>query len=93
MIFAKLYEFSDIGQVLIRKRNCPRSALPTIEISVQLNGVQFTAVDKHKAGQEGLDERDELFDVITEKEAYGRARMELEVLATMQNPQGLKDKE
>lgn len=94
MQFAKLYEFSDIGQVLIvRTTDMKDAGRPVIRTTVQHENQPFTSVTKFDKSEDGFDDRDEIFEQIEAPLAYQRGRQDLETLLTIQNPQSAPPKE
>ena len=89
--YVKLFDFQDIGQVLVHKVNHNRDGKCGIRVVVNYDGNYFSQDTKFTNDEAGLDDRDELFDRIDERLAYGQGRAVMCELITMLFPNGLPD--
>lgn len=96
MQFAKLFEFSDIGQVLIVRTTDPKDeGRPIIRTTIQedTRNLPFSSVTKFDKSEDGFDDRDEIFEQLGPELAYQRGRQDMETLLTIMNPQSAPPKE
>ena len=87
--YVKLFDFQDIGQVLIHKVNHTKDNKVGLKTVVNYNGNYFSQDTKFPNDEAGQDDRDELFDRIDERMAYGQGRSVMCELITMLHPNGL----
>jgi hypothetical protein len=87
--FVKLFHYEDIGQVLVHKVNNTKDGKCGIRVVVNYKGNYFSEDTKMPNDEAGLDDRDELFDRIDERLAYGQGRSVMMTLLTMLYPKGL----
>ena len=87
--FTKLFHYQDIGQVLVHKINHTKDNRCGIRVVVCYKGNFFSQDTKMDQDEAGIDDRDELFDRIDEKMAYGQGRAVMCELLTMLYPSGL----
>ena len=87
--FVKLFNYEDLGQVLVHKVNHTKDNKVAVRVVVNYNGNYFAQDTKMPNDDEGIDQRDELFDRIDEKLAYGQGRSVMMDLLTMLHPNGL----
>jgi len=87
--FTKLFHYQDIGQVLIHKVNHYKDGKIGLKLVICYKGNYFAEDTKFPDDQAGHDDRDELFDRIDERMAYGQGRSVMCTLLTMMFPNGL----
>ena len=98
-VFSQLFHYEDIGQVLIHKVNHINNNKNqhvddnkcAIRLVINYKGNFFSQDTKFPQTQAGYDDRDELFDQIDEKMAYGQGRALMCDLLTMLYPNGLPE--
>ncbi len=93
--FCKLFEYFDIGQVLLMKKAIRKQkddtsiTVPVIKMTVNHEGTIFSANIQFEASEEGYIERDKFFEKLTVENTYHKALETYETLLTIKFPEGV----